>query len=657
MLAMGTLALQKGELGTAIQHYREASGAFEAIAKVWDQAIVDLKLARFARLSGAAAEERALLARVGATVNEHDMPELLATTLLRQSQIAIDDGRYAEARADIQRGQSLCARIGKGDCLERAQLQAVEIDIAQGNHGAAQAALDRAAQPAHAYDQAHRVVLGAKLSFARGDSIRVVRELRPELIDSLPMDLAAIAIGLRSRAHHRLGELAAAREFLLRQAQRAAATARALPGSALKASLRRYLADIHASHIDLMDMPLDAPVDQDALQQLLQMVELTILPSAGAESTEGLLDDAQRARLSGAMLDDHALSTRELLLAFAQGEPAASSQAVAPMLKVGSDELVLIALAGHTQWLLIAHDGHDARVCLRETRASLDSTSALFERALEGEDGAIGEGWGRARAWLDGVRRCHPQHASATRWRIVSSAAMPSVPWPWIAAAAEDQEPALSQSFRIGADRPAAARYTRARLLNLDLAGSNRLPFATAESARVERTLRSAGIGVEIDAPGARSARDVLEALATPAAIVHVIGHGNDPARGPLYAGLWYRAAETSQLLTWPELASTQSRAQLVVLSACGAGPRESGTNQINLTLAEALLASGAGEVVAASNRLSDAAAPIWTERFYQELTRVPDAALALKRARQHLRQSPHFRHPKFWAGLAHYQP
>lgn len=59
LLATGTLALQQAELGRAIQHYREASSAFEALANSWDQAIVDLKLARFARLSGAVAEERA----------------------------------------------------------------------------------------------------------------------------------------------------------------------------------------------------------------------------------------------------------------------------------------------------------------------------------------------------------------------------------------------------------------------------------------------------------------------------------------------------------------------------------------------------------------------------------------------------------------------
>lgn len=657
LLAMGTLALQKTELGTAIQHYREASSAFEALANGWDQAIVDLKLARFARLSGAGAEERALLARVSATVNERDMPELLATALLRQSQIASEDGRYAQARVDAERGLSLCTRIDKRDCLERALLQTAEIDVAQGNYAEARTTLDQLDRPTQAYTQAYRLVLAARLALANGEASRVLRELRPEMIDSLPMDLAAKAIALKADAYHRLGQVTAAREFLMVQARRASSTARALPGSALKASVRRYLADIHASHVDLLDMPLDTPIDGDVLQQLLQMVELTAMPGAAANGADALLDDAQRVRLSGAMLDDGALSTRELLLAFARGEPAVVPDELAPILQVGPEELVLIALAGHTQWLLVVHDGHDARICVRDTRASLDAASATFDRALEGDDGAIADGWVHARAWLDSVRRCQLQNANAKRWRVVSSAAMPSVPWPWIAAAAGDQEPTLSQSFRVGAQRPAAARYAHARLLNLDLAGRDRLPFAAAESARVERTLRAAGIGIDIDAPGARSAREVLDALATPAAIVHVIGHGNDPARGPLYVGLWYLADQASQLLTWPELASVRSHAQLVVLSACGAGPREVGANQINLTLAEALLAAGAGEVVAASNRLSDAAAPIWTERFYQELMRVPDAALALKRARQYLRQSPHFRHPKFWAGLAHYQP
>ncbi len=658
LLALGTLALQKAELGLAIARYRDASGAFAALANGWDQAIVDLKLARFARLSGAAAEEHALLERVVAAVNERDMPELLATAWLRQSQLAIDDGRHAQARAAAERGEALCARIGKGDCLERAQLQAAEVALAQGDAAAAQAALDRLVSPGQAYAGAYRRVLGARLALARGDARSVLRDLPSGLIDSLPMDLAAKAIGLRSGAHQWLGEPGAAREFLLAQAQRAAAMARALPGSALQASVRRYLGEIQSSQVDLLDTPLNAPIDVALLQQLLQMIEWTALPAAASERAAGLLDDTQRAQLSSAVLEDRALSTRELLLAYAQGRPA-SAQGVAPppSLAVGGEELVLLALAGHLQWVLIVHDGRDARVCLREPRARLDAASAVFERALDGEDGAISEGWTQARAWLDVVHQCHPSHSGAKHWRVVSSAAMPGVPWPWIAAVAGDQEPTLSQGFGVVARRTAAAPYARARLLNLDLAGRDRLPFAVAEGARVERTLRSAGMDVDIDAPGARSAREVLQALATPAAIVHVIGHGNDPVRGPLYVGLWFRAQPASQLLTWPELASAPSRAALVVLSACGAGPREAGANQINLTLAEALLAAGAREVVAASNRLSDAAAPIWTERFYQELMRVQDAALALKRARQYLRQSPHFRHPKFWAGLAHYQP
>ncbi len=143
------------------------------------------------------------------------------------------------------------------------------------------------------------------------------------------------------------------------------------------------------------------------------------------------------------------------------------------------------------------------------------------------------------------------------------------------------------------------------------------------------------------------------ELAAAPAA--HIVGHANPAAFGQLYQGLWYEAGRKPLLLTYPEIASMSSRSELVVLSACGTRASDQQRYGAAARLAEAWIAAGTRHVVAASNPLSDAAAPIWTRRFYSSLWRDGDAAAAARDARALLRASPHFRHPKFWAGIEYY--
>lgn len=145
----------------------------------------------------------------------------------------------------------------------------------------------------------------------------------------------------------------------------------------------------------------------------------------------------------------------------------------------------------------------------------------------------------------------------------------------------------------------------------------------------------------------------MLAGLAEPQRWVHLIAHGNPPDHGSLYSGIWLPAQDAPPLLlAFPEIAAARAGAELVVLSACGDARWDQRYSGSRLRVAEALLHAGVGMVVASANPASDAAAAYWTPRFYAALAEHGDVAHATREARALLRSSPHFRHPRHWAGL-----
>jgi hypothetical protein len=149
-------------------------------------------------------------------------------------------------------------------------------------------------------------------------------------------------------------------------------------------------------------------------------------------------------------------------------------------------------------------------------------------------------------------------------------------------------------------------------------------------------------------------------ALESPGARVHVAGHGAVVSGIQGFSGLW-SAPETdgrTSFISWIELAGRPLRASLVVLNACALGGDGGGAGEAAANFAQVVHASGVRDVVAALWPVSDSAGALWVPAFYRALDKNPaDVADAVRQAQLRLRESRAFRHPYYWASLAHWGP
>lgn len=156
--------------------------------------------------------------------------------------------------------------------------------------------------------------------------------------------------------------------------------------------------------------------------------------------------------------------------------------------------------------------------------------------------------------------------------------------------------------------------------------------------------------------------RDALvAALQRPGAVVHLASHGQAQPSFLGYAGVWLNSSEKAgglQFLSWLDIADLRLSSGLAVLNACQLAAGPSATSQGNLSFAAAISNAGVDNVVAAFWPVSDTAATVWVPAFYRalDLQDLDSSAEALRQAQLALRASRHFRHPYYWASLAHFR-
>lgn len=161
---------------------------------------------------------------------------------------------------------------------------------------------------------------------------------------------------------------------------------------------------------------------------------------------------------------------------------------------------------------------------------------------------------------------------------------------------------------------------------------------------------------------GAGASRDALvAALKDPAAWVHLAAHGFARPQMLGYAGTWLASPADpgrSEFLSWLDVANTALAAPLAVLNACQLAAGPSVTSQSSLSFAVAVSAAGIDHVVAAFWPISDSASALWIPAFYAAMHGhdAPHSAAALRTAQLALKASRAYRHPYYWASLAHFQ-
>jgi CHAT domain-containing protein len=107
-------------------------------------------------------------------------------------------------------------------------------------------------------------------------------------------------------------------------------------------------------------------------------------------------------------------------------------------------------------------------------------------------------------------------------------------------------------------------------------------------------------------------------------------------------------------MLTVREIVGFKLNAELVVLSACEAALGKSYRGQLSLGLPEAFVLAGAHNVLGSLWRVSDDAAQVYMQRFYQAYVG-SDAtpAASAQAAALAMSRDPAFGHPYFWAAFA----
>lgn len=659
--SIGTYRLQRGDLPGAAQSLARAAQQLGNSGLPFEQNNLDLKLANLAQLAGAVPERIRLLEAAVARLPGDQDPQRAANARLGLSQARLDAGDVEGSMAAAETADELCRKVDDRNCRDRARLSKARALILQRQSRDARELLAELSTEG-TDTNAIRQLLAARCDLLDGAVDQAWKLLQTVDAKQLTPDDEVELVQTRMEALRRLGNPSAAVPLLEKLLEEQATQIANWPSAALRLSALNRLAKLQAIYFDAV---LDAKDSRNELDPSSWARLLTILEQAGIQRLFARRADAQlaqplRSALAGMIAGTSPKHQRAVFSALADAAPVASgldsgsATAISHASALDNRDIVLLPLAGQGQFHLLLWHGGRASICLRQPVEEYNALVRRFDAALDGIDEELLQLQQEAERWHALVRTCSALH-EVQRWHVVASTGAATLPWTWIAAAGHGAEPALTTTFSFPAARaPRLERSKKLVLFDLDMPTVAPLPLASSEL----ETLHSLALANGIATQRMRAAELPAEALlhelaAAPAA--HIVGHANPASFGQLYQGLWYEAERKPMLLTYPEIASLQSRSELIVLSACGTRASDPQRYGAAARLAEAWIAAGARHVVAASNPLSDAAAPIWTRRFYETLWRSGDAAAAARDARALLRRSPHFRHPKFWAGIDYY--
>ena len=665
--AFGNYYLQVGDLSSAAREYAQASKRFEVASLPQDQADIDLKLSRLAHAAGAYTEELRLLDAAISHLSPESGREKIANALFRRARANIALGNIPASEEDLAGAAQLCKALGLADCLIDIDLRKVRNAILTNDLAKAREALATIGgriSSAHPLSRYLELADSNESNTEIEDSLRLMISAIPPGDPDLVVDLALAS----ARTLHGRGLDVAASDLLRAQLLRNAGSVRNWPSMALRVGARSGLSRLQQGWIDLLPSTTAAGLSRNQMEQLFEVIDANsaerLFSSTYGSAT---ISESLRKDLSQSVLDGAPIDQRKLFIALAEFESKQSMRetdsgrmnATNPVAPAG--HLVILPLLGSDQFRLIVSDGKTSRLCSSRPVHEYRAQAAAFEAVLIEGRGDVRSRDLDAKAWRKEVDDCSSGLGFRNDWWVVSIPGAPMLPWAWIAAdagLANQEEPLVTIGFSWPTnDAHSLNQSPNLQIVDLNLAGADRLVYIDAEIEAISRIFSETR--VNSDTSGSvvgMSADQLLAGFKAPGAWIHVVGHGNDVARGQLYSGLWLPgAADAPQLLTMPEILANRSSAELAVLSACGTSVPGQTASTARLGLGEAFVASGVRDVVAISNRASDAAAKFWVSALYSALLDGQPIAQAAQDARRALRKQIVFRHPKYWAGLDAY--
>ncbi len=664
---LGGAHLRLGDYRRALEHYEAAailmrSGRFEAnlAAVLRGEAQVHLRLGNRAKAGHAIDEATRLDAASEEPAGQ--LEDLLLTVEIAEQ----DHGRVAAA-ARLAEARTLARTIGTRDA-------AVAVLLAE------MALADRANDP--------RAVLR---SAAAG------RALMTDHDDWR-------ALGLAARAHARLGSLDSA----LAVGRRAvAAIERVRAGLATDALRANYVADRASVYADLVVALLRAGRPAEAfavadgarsrglLERLSESRANPNEPLADLRASEQLLhridsliqriretDRVRTPERAGDAVPDNAPLAAELATARGEYEALVARAAQRTPLVVGvlglgrvSSDQVRSALEPDqalVQYLITA----DQLVTFVVTRDSLRVFQAALSPAnLTERTRLVRDLWGGPGTdWRLGLPAAHALYAALVgparragaldgirRLVFVPHGILAQVPF----AALQDETTNrfLIEDFGVtqvpSAGAFAAMRRDQATRPAAPMPGMGLAPFPDELPAtRAEITgIKAAFPGTEVRVGSAATERAVRRALEQPG-FVHLASHGVLNTRNPLFSGMELARSigepEGDGRLEAHEILRLRIRSWLVFFSGCETGAIRGWTDDpvwgtADLTLAQAVLAAGAENVIMTLWRIDDAGAASFAEAFYRNLSRerLDDAFVTAQRATL---ADARFVSPYYWA-------
>jgi CHAT domain-containing protein len=616
-------------------------------------------------------------------------------------------------RADEQLREALRLHTASAEPFDQLNdlLLGAEIDFRRGGIARAEPRLREARAVADRVNtRGTRIAVSlteADLADRASNPRRVLTSLRSVAPDMAAGDFGSewVASSLAARAYSRLGVLDSA----VIEGRKALAAVERLRGELASEALRStYVTDRADVYGDLvltllrLNRPAEAfgVADGARSRGLLDHLSSARTTASGALSRELMQSEAILRRI-----DSLVQRLRETEPRPTPERGAAAKLADVPFLTelaaARSDYEALLLRAAQRDHRSTAVLGIQA-VRLDEVRAALEPDEVLLEylltpdrllvfvvtasglRTLQSEiDGAtltqrarlLRDLWGvRSDNWRQGIAAAGALHRTliapvrdagafrgAKRILIVPHGMLGQVPF----AALQDEVSGrfLAQDFAV-VNLPSAAALSvlRERLpaTGGDLvSGQGFAPFPTELPATEPevRAFRSSLPGVAIKT-GTRATESAVRRALAGSGVVHVATHGILNVNNPMFSRIELSRSPDSGddgRLEVHEILGMAIRSPLVFFSGCETGAALEWTDDpvrgtADLTLAQAVLAAGATNVIMTLWRIEDAGAAVFAGRFYRNLGGMP-VADAFAAAQREMAADPRYTSPYYWAG------
>ncbi len=671
------LSRDRGNLPEALSDFERAMDSFEAGTeeRVRWQANVLVQVARIYGQFGMSDQAYRLLERALLLYQPASSPARVASALMALANIERTNAREAPAAIWFERAHEIYRLLAMPTERAEAELGMLELRLPR-TALAARAELDRK-RDWSALSAAHRgrlellevrwLVAAERLPEAQ----RRLTALKPETLD---LQQSLLATRLRAQLLLAQGKPEAAMKGLAEGLARLDGIARQTGNGGLGYLVMRFGRELRE---DWVRIALNTQTRPQSGQWWLTLGASSPLQAVTPSRSTGAAAADFSAAVSRELLGDNrnpGASERALLSALAHTRAGASPQALLPTLAALQAELdqrwlLIVVPAEPSSAALWVSKEHASIVELPGRAALRDSIQALL-LALNSAASATAD-IQRAALTLSGqLLHAAPIASAPPRLLVLSDDLIGTIPlgllsWPGSATPLIDTT-TLSWVTRF--ESAVGSASTPASRLHAVIAPGNattaRVGLARLRYAEQEADLIAGAdpaLQLVRHTGAAASPEALLAALRDPVAWVHLAAHGYARPQMLGYAGTWLASPADptrSEFLSWLDVANTALAAPLAVLNACQLAAGPSATSQSSLSFAVAVSAAGIDHVVAAFWPISDSASALWIPAFYSAM-RGQDAnhsAEALRAAQLALKNSRAYRHPYYWASLAHFQ-